>query len=301
MYKQRRDYAHKPEVIVVNYHRISGTTFRRHLDYILSHYKLLSPEFFLRWLDDKETIERPSVVFSFDDGYLSFCNEIYPIIKESQLPVFMFVPTGYIGTRNFLWEDELEVAFRKTKASQISINGRRFHLFWRLYRTDFHESILRYLRYLDMETRSETKKDILTQLDVSLTEEDMRAYRFPDWPQILEMKKSGLVVFGSHTVNHENLGSLSNDAIRYELQESKRELENRIGRPVQAFAYPYGEPASFNGSVINELEKAGYFCAFTTIQGNIKDKNDRFGLRRVLLFDYQNEGAVGLKLARFWN
>jgi peptidoglycan/xylan/chitin deacetylase (PgdA/CDA1 family) len=254
----------------------------------------------VKWLDDKETINEPAVVFSFDDAYLSFYEEIYPILRENNLSVFMFVPTGFIGRGDYFWEDELEIALQKADASSVAINGRRFYLYSRLYRTDFHEGVLRYLRYLDTQHRDEIKNNLLARLRVNITETDMSGYQFLSWAQILEMDKSGLVVFGSHTVNHENLNSLSDETVRFELQESKRILENHLEKRVQAFAYPYGGAESFNEKIISALEEAGYVCAFTTIQGRIREKGrHRFRLQRAMLFDYQNEGTVALKLDRF--
>jgi peptidoglycan/xylan/chitin deacetylase (PgdA/CDA1 family) len=297
--RKRKNYAYKPGVTIVNYHRISGSSFRRHLDYIRLHYQVLSPQNFLDWLDDKIIIAEPSVVITFDDGYVSFYQEIYPILMETKTPVFMFIPTGFVGESRFFWEDELEVALQKTNAGSIAINGRKFYLCLKLYRTDFQGSVLRYLRFLDAHTRNEIRKDLLAQLNVNITESDMKGYRFLTWPHICEMEKTGLLVFGSHTVNHPNLITISDEAVKLELTESKRTLEDHIGKSVRAFAYPYGGAACFDGRIINQVEEAGYACAFTTIQGRIKEKSkNRFTLERVMLFDYQNEGAVALKLDR---
>jgi len=294
---KRRKPTARPGLTVVNYHRISGNTFRKHLAYIASHYQVLSPKSFLRWLDDEEVIDKPSVVFSFDDAYLSFYEAIYPILKENDLSVFMFVPTGFIGTDGYFWEDKLEVALRKTNAASVAINGSKFRLYSKLYRTDFCERVLRYLRHMDSQRRDEAKNGLLAQLGVNITESDMNGYRFLDWSQILEMEKSGLVVFGSHTVNHENLSSLSDAAVRSELVQSKRTLEDNLGRPVKTFAYPYGGLASFDGRTVSAVKEAGYVCAFTTVQGKVTDKEAaRFAIQRTMLFDYQNTGAVALKL-----
>jgi peptidoglycan/xylan/chitin deacetylase (PgdA/CDA1 family) len=254
----------------------------------------------LKWLDNQQAIDRPSVVFTFDDAYFSFYEAIYPILKENNLSVFMFVPTGFIGTSDYFWEDELEIALRKAGPSSVAINRRRFYLYSRLYRTDCYDQVLRHLRFLDGESRDKIKNDLLAQINVNITDSDMNGYRFLGWPHILEMDKSGLVVFGSHTVNHENLSSLSDETVRFELQESKRMLENHLEKRVQTFAYPYGNRESFNPKISGQIKEAGYVCAFTTMQGRVEEKSsNKFGLKRTMLFDYQNEGAVALKLDRF--
>jgi peptidoglycan/xylan/chitin deacetylase (PgdA/CDA1 family) len=299
---RKKNASQEAGVILLNYHEISGRSFRRHLDYIRLHYQVLSPESFLDWLYDGRPVDRLSVVITFDDGYLSFYEEIYPILKKTKTSVFMFLPTGCIGKPGYFWFDELRVAIQKSNARAIIINNKKFYLYSRLYRLDFYTKILQYMCSLEEEGRTEMCKQILGQLSIDLTEDDMREFAFLNWPQVLEMDQSRQVVFGSHTVSHPNLTSLSCDMLRFELRESKRILEDHLGKPVLALAYPYGGPGFFDQRVVGELEKTGYSCAFTGIQGRIGDKRrNRYKLNRVMLFDYQNEGAVALKLQRYTN
>lgn len=295
--KPRRSPDCQPSITVVNYHSISGVAFRKHLDYFRQHYRILHPDLFLNWLDDKTIIDEPSVVISFDDGYLSFYEEIYPILKATQVPVLMFIPTGFIGNSHYFWEDEVQVALEKTNVRSITLNGKKFHSHDRFYRTDFHENIRGHLRSLGVDVRNEAMKYIFARLGVAVTAEDMKDYQFLTWPQVVEMQRSGLVVFGSHTVHHPKLTLLSRADVLYELEESKQILQKHIGKSVLAFAFPYGDHQSFNEKVVAAVREAGYACAFTGIQGTIKDKREnRFNLKRIMLFDYQNEGAVALKL-----
>jgi peptidoglycan/xylan/chitin deacetylase (PgdA/CDA1 family) len=288
----------KVGVAILNYHRMSGGSFRKQLGYIRKHYQILSPESFLGWLDDEVILERPSVVFTFDDGYRSFYEEIYPVLQETETPVFMFISTGFIGKRGHFWADELQVASEKSNVRVITVDGRKFYLYSRLYRSDFYANIQEYVRAFDEAGRNEICKCIFRQLNVRLSEKDMEGYRFLNWPEILEMDRSGLVLFGSHSVNHPNLSILPHDVLKHELLESKHALENHLTKSVETFAYPYGERGFFDESTVAEVEKAGYSCAFTTIQDGLEGRN-RFRLPRVLLFDYQNEGAVALKLDKY--
>ena len=50
------------------------------------------------------------------------------------------------------------------------------------------------------------------------------------WTQIREMQDSGVIEFGSHTMRHRNLAALPLDEVRWELVESKRRLEDKLGR-----------------------------------------------------------------------
>lgn len=72
----------------------------------------------------------------------------------------------------------------------------------------------------------------------------------------------------SHTKTHPPLATLSDEKIREELVDSKKELETVFGRPVPYLAYPLG---NIDKRVVREAEKAGYRLAFTTSYKKLND------------------------------
>ena len=80
------------------------------------------------------------------------------------------------------------------------------------------------------------------------------------WEQLQEMVQSGLITVASHTVNHLRLDTLSPEKVDYELQESKRVLEQRLGVAIQYFTYPEGD---FIESVKHKVTEAGYQAALS--------------------------------------
>lgn len=81
--------------------------------------------------------------------------------------------------------------------------------------------------------------------------------------QIKEIANSGLVSIGSHTVYHNSLATLNEDSIESELRDSKKYLENLIGKEIKTICYPSG---SYNTSVLNIASKY-YKYGITTIKG----------------------------------
>lgn len=59
------------------------------------------------------------------------------------------------------------------------------------------------------------------------------------WDRIKALAADG-VLFGSHTVSHPNLNSLSEAVLADELVSAKRVIEDQLLREVQHFAPPYG-------------------------------------------------------------
>jgi peptidoglycan/xylan/chitin deacetylase (PgdA/CDA1 family) len=93
--------------------------------------------------------------------------------------------------------------------------------------------------------------------------------------EVEEMSRHG-VEFGSHTVNHRLLHQTSDEETRYELDESRRQIEGLLGKPCKVFAYPGGH---FNETARRLAAEAGYDAAFTTHYG-ATDRLDLYALNR---------------------
>jgi peptidoglycan/xylan/chitin deacetylase (PgdA/CDA1 family) len=78
------------------------------------------------------------------------------------------------------------------------------------------------------------------------------------WSQIEEMSRYG-VSFQSHTRTHPDLTRCSDAEALDELAGSRAEIEDHVGRPVDALAYPFG---SFDTRVAELTERAGYRSAW---------------------------------------
>lgn len=75
------------------------------------------------------------------------------------------------------------------------------------------------------------------------------------WAQIKEMKASGLVDFGSHTVDHPDLSTLSDDAQQTELANSKADLDKELNQNTNIICYPAG---GYNQDTLNIAQNLGY-------------------------------------------
>jgi len=83
------------------------------------------------------------------------------------------------------------------------------------------------------------------------------------WDEIRRLQAEG-VEFGSHTTTHPRLRTLSHADVVREGARSRAILSRELGRPVSAFAYPYGD----HDPVVRHLIGAcGYTVAMTTVHG----------------------------------
>lgn len=99
---------------------------------------------------------------------------------------------------------------------------------------------------------------------------------FMTWPQIKEMADAGMAI-GSHAITHPHLAELSDEQLKKELEESKKNIEDRIGQAIDLLAYPGG---NYNARVIEFTKKAGYAAAFGVYKIIDQQPKYRYAIRR---------------------
>lgn len=85
-----------------------------------------------------------------------------------------------------------------------------------------------------------------------------RPIRHMSWTQILELAEAGWDI-GSHSLSHPDLCSVGHSRLLAEVVESKARLEERLGRAVRTFSYPFG---AFSERVVEVVRQAGYQAAY---------------------------------------
>lgn len=96
------------------------------------------------------------------------------------------------------------------------------------------------------------------------------------WSEIEEMARAG-VELGAHTRGHPRLDLLPPGDAEREVLESQDAIEQRIGRPVRSFAYPYGRSTAALREVV-----ANHFAAgCSTATGLVSPHSDPAALERV--------------------
>lgn len=80
------------------------------------------------------------------------------------------------------------------------------------------------------------------------------------WKNLVEMSEYGFTI-GSHGVSHTDLRTVSTARLIGELRNSKLCIEEKIGKPIEFFALPFG---GNNRMIENEAKTAGYSRILTT-------------------------------------
>ena len=105
-YYQQRYYQYNQGVRVLMYHRInisrrfdqltvSPQRFDEHMAFLAKNYHVISLEKMLSSDFQADSLDRPLVVLTFDDGYLDNLTQALPTLIQYQLPATIFVTTDF--------------------------------------------------------------------------------------------------------------------------------------------------------------------------------------------------------------
>jgi peptidoglycan/xylan/chitin deacetylase (PgdA/CDA1 family) len=88
------------------------------------------------------------------------------------------------------------------------------------------------------------------------------------WDEVREIAELGFDI-GSHTLTHPNLAAIPREHARREIVDSRKLIEDHIGRPVRWFAYPFGARDRFRPDLLPFVEEGGYEACFSGYGGFI--------------------------------
>lgn len=101
------------------------------------------------------------------------------------------------------------------------------------------------------------------------------------WNEIEKLSQDSHLTFGSHGMSHISLKNLSKSQTESELRESKEILEQHLQKPVQCFAFPYGQRKDFGCATPELLHEIGYKMAVTTLWRRHNRNDNLYLLRRI--------------------
>ena len=117
---------------------------------------------------------------------------------------------------------------------------------------------------------------------------------FLTWGMLRRLERDGIAI-GDHTVTHADLAALPPAQVRWQLVDSRRLLQRRLGAPVQWLAYPAGR---FDPAVVAIARAAGYVLAVTTQPGVTQSAAQPLELHRDEVLDTTGVGGLAGLLGR---
>jgi len=299
-----------PRLVVLCYHRAEGGSLSQHLRYLRRHYRILHLEAALEALYQprKQTFrggKQPTMLaLTFDDGYYDNYTGAFKLASALQVPITLFLVPGYIDNGSRFWWYEPQHLLRHAQVSEVTIGERAFHLKHERERSALEQLIELRLRNAPSINERETflaavRKSLAAPSSAS---DEERAGLPLTWAQVREMEESGLVSFEAHTMHHPTLACLRDPAeLRYEVSECRAELEQQLGHPVRAFAYPIGKDEHIGENGLAAVREARYDWALSTMHGINTPHTNPLLLHRFVVDVDQHWLMVAAKSCGAWD
>jgi peptidoglycan/xylan/chitin deacetylase (PgdA/CDA1 family) len=234
--------------------------FAQQMDYLSRYYHPVSLEQCLSWIYENRPLPPRALLITFDDGYRDNLIHALPILAARKMPFVLFAATGYLEDECVFFWDWAGEAFRHSpvKSAKLPKLGERS---WKdgsddAVANEWVQTIIR----LDESARA-MAIDELSEILKHPVQERPLAGTHLTWSDLKEMLRNGCTV-GAHTVSHPMIASLSLEEAEQEIQTSKVALENRLGVPVQSFAFPFGEKTHYRDKYLPILSRVGIKIAF---------------------------------------
>ncbi len=265
---------------------IDERQFRRQMRYLSKRYRCLKLSEAIAALSSGRALPPHSSVVTFDDGFKNNLDYAYPILEEYRIPCAIFLTTGHIGNpSSLLWTEKVRLMLYHSKQDSFSFRRDGVSLTLPLgasqQREEASQTVLTAMKSISPCQREKMISDLETQLgEIDGAQGCPERYAFLSWEEISKADSS-LVEWGSHTINHQILSTLSNTELSNEIEFSKREIEERLRKSCLLFSYPNGSAADFGERDKEALKKAGYLCAVTQMAGLNDSETDLYALKRI--------------------
>ena len=305
-----------PQPLILMYHRIadvavdpwglavSPTRFQEQLDLLC---RVRTPLSLVDLIDrlEKHTLPPNAVAVTFDDGYVDNLFAAKPHLAAAGVPATIFLPTGCLGrTREFWWDEfaRLILSGRNLRKLSFKVRGAVMSLdlteeplpdgahSWRAWEKPLTARHARYLatwrvlRPLSDAEREPLMAEIRSVFETPVVGEALS--RPMTMAEVRTLVSDSLISIGAHSVTHPSLTTLDKGARNREISESKRACENLVGKPVDGFAYPYGD---FDDEVRKAVQANGFTYAVAANNATVTAKSDRLALPRLQVLNWDGE------------
>ena len=230
-----------------------------------------------------EPTQEKFIILTFDDGYIDNYSIVYPILKQRNIPFTLYISNIFPDKHAILWWYLLSELI--TTRSRVTFT---FHK--KSYAYDTSTQGKKTSAYAIMEQMIKAsiphhQEELFHSLFIQngLDPDAYARSETMSWDNIRTLSRDSLVTIGAHTMNHYPLANLGKKELRLEISKAKQELEEKTGRSIEHFSFPYGKHADISPAAMSQVTRAGFRTAVTTCEANIY-ATDRDSLLRLPRF-----------------
>jgi peptidoglycan/xylan/chitin deacetylase (PgdA/CDA1 family) len=246
-------------------------------------------------INQKKT--KKCIIFTLDDGYKDNCEIAYPIFKEYNVPFTIYLTTSFPNQNVILWWYILEDLI--LARDFLEVGGE-------VYACKSYEDKNKVFLKIRENILSLNQENLVNELDVMF--KDYKIDWFGNngglcmsWEDVISISRDPLCTIGGHTVNHYAFNKLSEEVLIAEIMNANEEIEKKINKKVEHFAYPFGSQNEVIEREMRIVESLNFKTVTTTRHGNIYLEHKNFincCLPRIMLtenFDIKDIGKIRRK------
>ena len=286
---RKRLQPRRPRPAILMYHRVASVRhdpwdlavaparFEEQVAYIKRHRTPMSMDEMADRLREGN-LPADAVAITFDDGYLDNLIHAKPVLARHGVPATVFIATGYVGSGMPFWWDELAsmVLESKEPVHQVAVCGNDsieldwdlpesfdLHPAWRGWdepRTARQRAYVKTWARLQRAARAERDRTMESLRERFQTVQDPLAIPMSR-DEIGDLVGGDIIRIGAHTVSHPALTDLDRAESRREIDESQQYCRGLTPKPVDGFAYPFG---NLDKEVRDDVGAVGLSWACTT-------------------------------------
>ncbi|MBC7327961.1 polysaccharide deacetylase family protein [bacterium] len=260
---------------------ISQKAFKEQMEYISRNFEPVPLSLIAFCIHKREPFPKNCITITIDDGYKDNYLYAFPILKSLGIPATIFLTTSYIDGVKTPWEAKITFAIKNTSLREINLKGiGRFHLGDEKKRYLAAKMIVKRLKKFTDRQKNRLVEELIRICKVNVPPELGKELML-SWEEVREMSENG-IEFGAHSLTHPILTNMPLKDAREEIVLSKRQIEENLGNPPLAFAYPNGD---FNEEIVRIVREAGFLCAVTTMIEEVKPWSNPYKIGRVFGMD----------------
>jgi len=286
--------------------RLGIQCLEQYLVMLSRHYQFVSLHEAVEMVTRKASISPFPLVITFDDGYRNNLEVALPVLKQFNVSPTIFLATGHNSRRMPFWFDRLDYALQHSDIAgrKLSVGGKTI-----IFRSNNRFDLYRGYKALRVAAKELMRPDseiireieqLTDRLEMESGKSLVNIFERDKWSSVLTWEEIKLaasdgVEFGSHTVDHVRLALCDAESVRFQLEESRKIVQQYTGRPCRYLCYPYG---SFDRRIMKVARDVGYEAAVTTLPGLNRIGDDPMGLRRI---NFPVQGQKGYLLGNLAN
>ena len=232
------------------------------------------------------TLPEKTVVITFDDGFYNFYGSAFPIIKDSDFPVTLYLTTFYSGYNRPVFATAASYLLWSAGSRKLSLDpvlgideGTTFDLSIAADRKKAHARLVAFA--LKSNLSAETKDGILAKLCDELEIDfdafcKRRAFQLLNASEIRYLSQQGLDI-QLHT--HRHRVPVDQDLFSEEIEKNRSFIQELTGGPTQHFCYPSGV---FDKQFPSWLRSLDVITAVTSAPGLVNQNTSPYRLPRII-------------------